>query len=265
MTEKKKPEENSSLVPLSNATISRYGAREHPSPVGPGTADDLVQALPEAESLSEGAKKGLRKAVDNLKHGLYASVPLLCRMERCPYAEVCPVYQLEEMSISARAAMNGRPCPVEQFMINQWYDWYITSLDIDPEKAEEVSLVKDLVQAEIQDLRVSRIDALKHFITNQTVGVDPRTGRILTQEVLSPHVLFQDKVKNRKYQILKMLNATRRSQKDSVPVESITAMVAALRRKEEETQKRHLNKMKNIEDAEYRVVENQEKPAQPEE
>lgn len=140
------------------------------------------------------------------KHGLYASVPILCKAEQCPYADACELQQIG-------MAPYGEKCPIEIAAIEELFYRYCEELGIDPEdKSNTVDLVmvKELVDIDIALLRCDKKMAISaDFIIDQVVGVDEDQMPV-TRKELHPLTEYKEKLRNSKYKTLQLLNSTRK-------------------------------------------------------
>lgn len=122
----------------------------------------------------------------------------------CPYAEICPLMQ-------KNIAPKNLPCPLEMAMVQQFVKEYIEELGVDPDNLIEVSMVRDLIDQEIQQQRTSWTLSLEHFIQENVVGISPN-GEVIQQKQLHLAVELQDKLQRRKRDIRNQLLATREAQ-----------------------------------------------------
>jgi hypothetical protein len=156
---------------------------------------------PEAVHAIEVAKR-----LRNTKHGLYASVPIICKSHACPYKESCMLYQMD-------LAPHGEKCPVEIAAIEDLFYRYCEDLKIDPGKSSntvDLVMVKELVDLDISLLRCDNkmaVDA--DFIIQNVVSVT-EDGEPITKSELHPVAEYKEKLLNRKHKILQLLNSTRK-------------------------------------------------------
>ena len=146
------------------------------------------------------------KAVDLIKpqktrNTMFASIPMNCEAERCIFAETCPL--LKEM-----LAPRGKPCPIEMAMVSQFTTEYLEQLDVNPNNLVEVSMVRDLVDQEVQYLRKTKLLAKEHFVQENIIGVDGDGNPIMKKE-LHLAVELEDKLHKRRKDLRNQLLATR--------------------------------------------------------
>lgn len=143
------------------------------------------------------------------KHGMFASVPIVCRGTDCAYKDVCMVSQ--------GSRVVGQRCPMEIAAIlaryEQWCNHFnidTTQDEIDPKDLVDATLIKDLVNIEVQILRAENKIALNgDFMADTLLDIDkkcqPYFGKIVSAEAEFLMTLQEKKIK-----ILNQLNATRK-------------------------------------------------------
>lgn len=147
------------------------------------------------------------------KHGLYASVPIICKAEACPYAYSCPL--LEE-----GMAPYGEKCPIEIAAIEDLFQRYAEQFGIDlenrkPSDTVDLMMIKDLVDADIALLRCDNKMAWDaDYVVNNTVGVT-EDGETITRQELHPLTEYREKLINRKHKTFQLLNSTRKDREGS--------------------------------------------------
>ena len=143
------------------------------------------------------------------KHGMFASVPIICQAQDCAYKDTCTV------DVANRVI--GQRCPMEIGAIiarfNQYCIHFGLKTDGDTIAEEDLvdaTLIKDLVTIEVQQMRCENKIAMSgDFMSKTLLDIDkkckPYYGDIISPE--SEHLLvLQDK----KVKILNQLNATRK-------------------------------------------------------
>lgn len=143
------------------------------------------------------------------KHGMFASVPIMCKVNDCVYKDVCMV------DVSQRIV--GHRCPMEIAAILARYEQWCIHFEIDtnqdiinPEDLVDATLIKDLVNIEVQMLRAENKIALNgDFMSDTLLDIDkkcqPYYGKIV-----APEVEFLMTLQDKKIKILNQLNATRK-------------------------------------------------------
>lgn len=135
------------------------------------------------------------------KTSMYASIPMHCRGEKCSFADTCPL-------MKQKIAPVGSACPIEMAMVVQFTGDYMEQLNIDEDNLIELSLVRNLVDYEVQYLRASKFLAKESFIQENVVGID-QNGEVILKKELHLAVELQEKLLKRQKELLKQLMATR--------------------------------------------------------
>jgi hypothetical protein len=182
---------------------------------GPKTEAGLAAISESAKLLDHSAWTRNPKAVEaievakrlrNTKHGLYASVPIICKAESCPYAHSCPLQQAE-------LAPYGEKCPMEIAAIEDLFYRYCEDLRINPDDRSnmiDLVMVKDLVDADIGLLRCDNKMAWDaDYVIHNAVGVTD-DGEAITKQELHPLTEYKEKLIARKNKTLQLLNSTRK-------------------------------------------------------
>lgn len=169
----------------------------------------------EITSAMWGIQPALVKEIGNMsrvyasKHGMFASVPIVCRGPDCAYKDICMV--------SSAQRVVGQRCPMEIAAILSRYELWCAHFDIDtsqnaidPRDLVDATLIKDLVNVEVQMMRAENKVALNgDFMADTLLDIDkkcvPYYGKIV-----SPEVEFLMSLYNQKIKILNQLNATRK-------------------------------------------------------
>lgn len=142
---------------------------------------------------------------NRVKAGMLTSIPMNCRGVECHFYESCPI---------ANAGIEvpvGEICPVESAFVEQMFRDYVEELDVDVTRMVEVSMLRDLVDQEVQHLRKTWTLKQEHFIQENVIGVDA-DGQVITSKQLHWAVGYEDKILARKDKLRKALMATRESQ-----------------------------------------------------
>lgn len=143
------------------------------------------------------------------KLGLFASIPMICKADDCQFKDVCMVNHNERIE--------GRRCPMEIAAILSRFEMWCshfnidTSMDfIDPKDIVDVSLIKDLVNIEVQIIRAENKIALNgDFMQTVLVEVDKHCNAYYSEDI-HPATKFIMDLQNRKDRILNQLHSTRK-------------------------------------------------------
>lgn len=119
----------------------------------------------------------------------------------CIFASTCPL-------LKANLAPKGNPCPIEMSMVAQFTLEYMEQLDVHEENLVEVSMIRDLVDQEVQYLRKTKLLAKEHFIQENIIGIDTNGNPIMKKE-LHLAVELEDRLHKRRKDLRNQLLATR--------------------------------------------------------
>lgn len=133
---------------------------------------------------------------------MFASIPMRCEAQKCIFANTCPL-------LKENLAPKGDACPIEMSMVSQFTYEYMDQLDVSPENLVEVSMVRDLVDQEIQYMRKTKLLAKEHFIQENIIGVDQNTGEPIIKKELHMAVELEDRLHKRRKDLRNQLLATR--------------------------------------------------------
>lgn len=152
------------------------------------------------------SKEDKDKAVDLIRPqktrtSMFSSIPMNCEAAKCVFASTCPL-------LKENLAPKGSPCPIEMSIVAQFTAEYMEQLDVVPENLVEVSMVRDLVDQEVQYIRKTKLLAKEHFIQENIVGVDDNGQPILKKE-LHLAVELEDRLHKRRKDLRNQLLATR--------------------------------------------------------
>jgi hypothetical protein len=155
------------------------------------------------EDQAEREEAGLSVRTHSTRKTMFAAIPMKCKAEDCDFAETCPL-QLKGI------APKGQKCPIELKMVADFMENMMFDLNVDPENMIEVSMVRDLVDQEIQHVRKSNLLAREDLIQENVIGLDDENRPIIKKE-LHLAVELEDKILKRKKDIRNQLLASRES------------------------------------------------------
>ena len=146
------------------------------------------------------------KAVDLIRpqktrSTMFSSIPMNCEAEKCIFAATCPL-------MKENLAPRNKPCPIEMSMVAQFTAEYLEQLEVNPTNLVEVSMVRDLVDQEVQYLRKTKLLAKEHFVQENIIGVD-QDGQPILKKELHLAVELEDKLHKRRKDLRNQLLATR--------------------------------------------------------
>jgi hypothetical protein len=132
---------------------------------------------------------------------MFSSIPMNCEAAKCIFASTCPLHK-------ENLAPKGNPCPIEMSMVAQFTAEYMEQLEVHPENLVEVSMIRDLVDQEVQYLRKTKLLAKEHFIQENIIGIDHDGNPIMKKE-LHLAVELEDRLHKRRKDLRNQLLATR--------------------------------------------------------
>ena len=133
---------------------------------------------------------------------MFASIPMRCEATKCIFAGTCPL-------LKENLAPLGDPCPIEMSMVSQFTYEYMDQLEVSPDNLVEVSMVRDLVDQEVQYIRKSKLLAKEHFVQENIIGIDSNTGEPILRKELHLAVELEDRLHKRRKDLRNQLLATR--------------------------------------------------------
>lgn len=152
------------------------------------------------------SEEDIEKAVEIIRPSktrtsMFSSIPMTCEASKCVFAETCPL-------MKENLAPRGNPCPLEMAIVSQFTSEYMDQLDVHPDNLIEVSMVRDLVDQEVQYMRKTKLLAKEHFIQENVIGVD-QDGQPILKKELHLAVELEDKLHKRRKDLRNQLLATR--------------------------------------------------------
>ena len=143
------------------------------------------------------------------KHGMFASVPIICKNQDCHFKDTC--------AIDPNDRTVGERCPMEIAAIvtrfNQWCEHFNIDASGETIQAKDLvdaSLIKDLVNVEVQILRAENKIALSgDFMAETLIDIDKKSNAYYGT-VITPEAEFLMNLQDKKMKILNQLNATRK-------------------------------------------------------
>lgn len=138
-----------------------------------------------------------------LKHGLYASIPIRCKAEDCPYADVCPV---QKDGLTTR----GEHCVIEASTVENLAQKYMEEYEVTQEDITDMGMIRNLVNLDISIFRCEKKLAIDADIVQQVVIGLTEDGREIRQPQINLAYDLQDRLINRRQKTLSLLNGTRK-------------------------------------------------------
>lgn len=147
--------------------------------------------------------KTLQKAVERKsvpRKSLFASIPLICRGDRCPYALACYEWLKVEVEV-------GQRCPSEMGNIINYEKFYIKSLNVKLDNFVDISLIRDLINCDVIIDRAYKLLSLEDMVIDVTVHMDEHGNESTAPAEHVAHIILEKQL-NRKHKIMTLLNAT---------------------------------------------------------
>ena len=137
-----------------------------------------------------------------LKHGMFAGIPLICKKEKCPYLNVC--------TLPEKHRVKGERCPVEIGAIISRFDSWCSHFGIKfegdyikDEDLVDATLIRDLVDNEIQILRADNRIAINGDFIAKTISSIDNKGKAYYEDTVSPESEFKLQLLDKRYKILR--------------------------------------------------------------
>lgn len=206
-------------------------------------------SVPSVWKLSDKGKEVVSRAIEinRTEYGLYASIPMVCKGEDCIYAQLYP-------ELHDGLSESGERCPVEVAMIMTRYESYTNELDISEKDAVDMSILRDVIDCDIQIIRAENKMAVEgDFVKDVVVGVND-SGVPVTQEQISQAAQYKDKIQIKRNNALKLLNSTRKDkagEKINVVMDPSTYATTLLQGAQGETIEGEFEELEFIDDVDF--------------
>lgn len=206
---------------------------------GPKTKEGIeavTRNLPEgnggsAWGFTEAGKKAMAIAnhMNQLKHGLYATIPIYCKDKECPYADAC---YLQRQGLAPK----GEVCPVEASTIEKLVDMYAKEMGVKEDDAVKMSLIRELVDTEISILRCDKKLATDPDVVKNVVVSVTEEGRPIHMPQINKAYELQQKLIKQRQQTLRLLNSTPKDKAEEGAIEKIdpSSMIAQMKQRLED-------------------------------
>lgn len=153
------------------------------------------------------------------KHGLYASIPLVCSGCDCFYFGLCDIQEeVLEDDLKEEKELIGGKCPLEIGAIVSRFDSWCNHFQIEVDENDcirdsdlvDASLIRDLIDLEIQILRAeNRVAVSGDFMADTLVEVD-RECNAHYEKTVSPELVYKMTLMDKRHKVLNLLNSTRK-------------------------------------------------------
>lgn len=135
---------------------------------------------------------------------MLSAIPMKCRGSACPIKDSCPLYEKNIHPLN-------KPCPIEKALVFQFMTEYMEELNVNEDNLNEISMVRDVVDQEIQYIRASNRLAREDFIQSSVIGINEKTGEPIMKEDLHQAVEMQERILKRKKDLRNQLLASRQA------------------------------------------------------
>lgn len=126
--------------------ISDYkGLVEHKYYSG-GLEPVVENYIPDGLELTEDELIALKNGMRRLSTGLRSSIPINCYGEKCPFKLQCPLYKMDKAPV-------GKPCPIEEMLMDSYTKRYIDEFEVQPGSMSEVTTMTMLAATHIMEMR----------------------------------------------------------------------------------------------------------------
>jgi len=139
----------------------------------------------------------------NTKHGMYSSIPMMCKGAQCPYASICPI-------LEGGADPSGQRCPLEIGLILKRYEEYVGEFLVDESNIVDMGFVKDLIDCDIQEFRAENRIAMDGDFVEEYVVTVTEGGETVTDTRIAKAAEYKERIGTKKHKILQLMNATRK-------------------------------------------------------
>ena len=143
------------------------------------------------------------------KHGMFASVPIVCKGVDCAYKDACTVDPLNRTA--------GQRCPMEIGSVIARFNYWCNHFELDisgemikDEEATDASLIRDLVNFEIQMMRCENKIAISGDFMGLTLADIDKKCKPYYESIVAPESEYLLTLQDKKIKILNQLNATRK-------------------------------------------------------
>lgn len=177
------------------------------------TSEAALQEVQDLWRLPSGYSDIVKRTVSQTrsKHGLFANVPIICKGERCPYLGTC--------SVDILNLPKGYRCPIEIGSIMARFEWYCQEFRVSEVDAVDLGQIKQLVDLEIMIMRCESNMALSADFIEETIKDLTKNGTPIYEKNITKANEFKITLMERHSKILKDLNATRSSKKETGPTD----------------------------------------------
>lgn len=168
-----------------------------------------------------------------------SSMPLLCKVEKCPYARVCPVLKI--MPQAEWESLRDTACRADVVESTRLFAEQVQSLHISPENSGDIISVSSLVRLLLIQRRLDWELSLNEggMFDERVDAINPLTGHVHYKRVSSDILKEQERVNKQIASVQSALASTRRdrlAQQNTERAQSnvLTQLLAASRVRKQE-------------------------------
>ena len=185
------------------------------------TEVDGIQ-LPSAwgQSMKAMAQVSKQRQNLNMKHGMFANTPMICKGSGCPLSNIC------DIPIRQRPVFDR--CPIEIATIMELYDRYCEELMIGPKDYFDQSNVKILVDIDVKLMRASGQLAIAGDFTQDVVFATDAKGNPFSRPELHKATEYEEQLLKQRAKVLNDLNATRRQKTKDAQINEASSFASEL-------------------------------------
>ena len=159
----------------------------------------------------------------NLKHGMFANTPMICKGTGCPLSDIC------DIPIRKRPVLQR--CPIEIATIVELYDRYCEEKAIGEKDYFAQSQVKDLVNIEVKLMRAAGQLAIAGDFVEEVVFTLDNKGNPYSAPQLHKATEYEEKLLKQKFKLLSDLDATLRQRGDENKINEASSFASNLMQK----------------------------------
>lgn len=159
----------------------------------------------------------------NLKHGMFANTPMICKGSQCPLSDIC--------DIPIRKRPVFKRCPIEIATIVELYDRYCEEKGVGPKDYFAQSQVKDLVNVEVKLMRAAGQLAIAGDFTEDIVFTLDNKGNPYSAPQLHKATEYEEKLLKQKFKLLADLDATLRQRGEENKLNEASSFASNLMQK----------------------------------
>lgn len=188
------------IAPTLGNSVTVLADVKHPTVAG------VLSAFPpemrDKLKLTERQVQMIVESTTNSADSLSSTIPLLCKADMCEYKDLCLFHKLGK-------APKGDRCPDEILFIEKVTPGLIVSTNLDTENYIEWDMIREFVDAMVQERRAERLVALHGELGEKISTIDVKTGQPYYEAVVHPANTLLEAATKRKARLRKDLLLTR--------------------------------------------------------